>query len=375
MKFIINSTELLKHLQKVGTVVPSSSSSMPIIENFLFVIKEKELSVTGSDLETTITSSLSVEADSKASVAVPAKLVLEILKTFQDQPLTFTLDESNFAIEISSDFGKYKLAGFDPDDYPKRPEIEDPNKIMLGAGLVYTAINKAIFATGNDDLRPVMSGIFVEFSTENVRFVATDAHKLVRYTRVDTKATFNESFILPKKPLNILKSALAPVDDDIQISFNNKLAQFEYDNTTLVCRLIEGKYPNYGAVIPTENPNKLTIDRLQLLNAIKRVTVFANKTTYQTRLSINGSELTISAEDLDFNNEGIEKVNCSYAGEDMDIGFNGKFLIDMLTNLDTDEVMLEMSAPNRAGILLPVNNENPDEDVLMLVMPVMLGNY
>ncbi|MGY6562744.1 MAG: DNA polymerase III subunit beta [Luteibaculaceae bacterium] len=374
MKFIVNSSDLLKQLQKVAGVVPQSNTSMPILENFLFKIKDKVLTITGTDLETNISTSLPVEAEGDFDIAVQAKLALEILKTFQDQPLTFSVDTSNFAIELSSDFGKYKLAGFDPDEYPRTPLLEDSTKISVSAEVLYTAINKTIFATGNDDLRPVMSGIFVEISKENVRFVATDAHKLVRYTRTDSVGTSNDNFILPKKPLNILKTALASVDADVNLEFNGTYAKFSYDNTVILCRLIDGKYPNYNAVIPTENPNKLTIDRLQFLSAIKRVAVFANKTTYQTRLSITGSELTISAQDLDYNNEGLERVNCNYVGEDMEIGFNGRFLIDMLANLDTTEVMLELSAPNRAGILLPVNKENESEDVLMLVMPVMINN-
>ena len=277
-------------------------------------------------------------------------------------------------MEISSDQGNYKMTGFAGAEFPKSPVLEDPTTFAIPAGTLATAINKTLFATGNDDLRPVMSGIFFELTEDDIRFVATDAHKLVRYKRTDVQAPKAASFIVPKKPLNLLKNTLAGTDGDVTIEFNENNAAFRFDNTVLVCRLIDGKYPNYEAVIPKKNPNKLTIDRQSFLNSIRRVALFSNKTTHQVRLNIAGSQLAISAEDLDFANEANEKLTCNYEGEDMTIGFNSRFLMDMLTNLDSEHVVMEMSAPNRAGILLPSEGNEHGEDVLMLVMPVMLNS-
>ncbi|HRH70860.1 MAG: DNA polymerase III subunit beta [Flavobacteriales bacterium] len=373
MKFIVSSTALLKQLQLLQGVL-ASSNTLPILDNFLFDIDGKQLTVTASDLETTITATLAVEAKDKGSVAIPARLLLDTLKAFPEQPLTFSVDNKHFGVEINSDQGKYKMTGFNGSEFPRSPVLEGATKLALPAGTLATAINKTIFATGNDDLRPVMSGIFFELTPEDVRFVATDAHKLVRYKRTDVQAPKAASFIVPKKPLNLLKNTLAGTNAEVTIEYNENNAAFRFDNTVLVCRLIDGKYPNYEAVIPKTNPNKLTIDRATFLSSIRRVAIFANKTTHQVRLHINGSQLAISAEDLDFANEANEKLTCSYDGDEITIGFNSRFLMDMLNNIGTEHVILEMSAPNRAGILLPGEAGEVGEDVLMLVMPVMLNN-
>lgn len=373
MKFIVPSTALLKQLQLLQGVL-ASSNTLPILDNFLFEIDGKQLTVTASDLETTITATMPVEAKDKGSVAIPARLLLDTLKAFPEQPLTFNVDGKHHGVAITSDQGTYKMTGFNGAEFPKSPVLEDASKLTLPAGTLATAINKTIFATGNDDLRPVMSGIYFELTEEDVRFVATDAHKLVRYKRTDIQAPKAASFIVPKKPLNLLKNTLAGTNADVNVEFNENNAAFRFDNTVLVCRLIDGKYPNYEAVIPKVNPNKLTIDRATFLSSIRRVSIFANKTTHQVRLHINGSQLTVSAEDLDFANEASEKLTCSYEGEEITIGFNSRFILDMLNNLDTELVVLEMSAPNRAGILLPGEPGEHGEDILMLVMPVMLNS-
>ena len=298
---------------------------------------------------------------------------MDTLKTFPDQPLSFTIDNETFGIEISSDNGKYKLSGQDGEEFPKVPTISSASKLDIESGALFNAINKTIFATGNDELRPVMSGVFFELSSDNVTFVATDAHKLVRYRRNDVKSDKGAAFIMPKKPLTLLKNLTSSINTTINLEYNETNAHFRIDNAELICRLIDGKYPNYDAVIPKENPNQLVIDRTAFLSSIKRVSIFSNKTTHQVRLKITGSELNISAEDLDFSNEAVERLTCQYTGEDMEIGFNSRFLLEMLNNLDTDQVRLEMSAPNRAGLLLPEASDD-DEDILMLVMPVMLNN-
>jgi len=373
MKFIVSSTALLRQLQMLNGVL-ASSNTLPILDNFLFEIDGKKLTVTASDLETTVTATMAVEAKDKGSVAIPARLLLDTLKAFPEQPLTFSVDGKHHGIEINSDQGKYKMTGFNGSEFPKSPVLEDPTKVDIPSGVLATAINKTIFAAGNDDLRPVMSGIFFELSEEDVRLVATDAHKLVRYRRTDLNAPQAASFIVPKKPLNLLRNALSGTSSDVSVAFNENNASFTFDNTVVVCRLIDGKYPNYEAVIPKQNPNKLTIDRATFLSSIRRVSIFSNKTTHQVRLNITGSQVAISAEDLDFANEAKETLTCSYEGEDMAIGFNSRFLMDMLSNLDSEHVILELSAPNRAGILLPGEAGEHGEDVLMLVMPVMLNN-
>jgi DNA polymerase-3 subunit beta len=372
MKFIVSSTYLLKQLQVLGGVI-NSSNTLPILDNFLFELDNSTLTVSASDLETTMASSLEVESDSKGSVAIPARLLLDTLKTFPEQPLTFVVEDNN-TVEISSNHGKYALAYADGNEFPKAVALEDPSKTVIIGDILATAISKTIFAAGNDDLRPVMSGVFFQFSTEGLTFVATDAHKLVKYTREDVKANQVAEFIMPKKPLNLLKSILAGSEDDVTIEYNDSNAKFTFENSELICRLIDGKYPNYEAVIPKENPNKLTIARNQFLNSVRRVSIFSNKTTHQIRLKIAGAELNISAEDIDYSNKAEERLTCDYQGDDMQIGFNSRFLTEMLNNLSADEVQLEMSMPNRAGILTPIDGLDEGEQVTMLVMPVMLNS-
>ncbi|WP_341215834.1 DNA polymerase III subunit beta [uncultured Wocania sp.] len=372
MKFIVSSTYLLKQLQVLGGVI-NSSNTLPILDNFLFELDHTKLTVSASDLETTMASSLDVESDSKGSVAIPARLLLDTLKTFPEQPLTFVIEENN-TVEISSNHGKYALAYADGNEFPKAVALEDPSKTVVIGDVLATAISKTIFAAGNDDLRPVMSGVFFQFSTEGLTFVATDAHKLVKYTREDIKANQIAEFIMPKKPLNLLKGILAASEEDVTIEYNESNAKFTFENSELICRLIDGKYPNYEAVIPKENPNKLTIDRTQFLNSVRRVSIFSNKTTHQIRLKIAGAELNISAEDIDYSNKAEERLTCDYQGDDMQIGFNSRFLTEMLNNLNSDEVQLEMSMPNRAGILTPIDGLDEGEQITMLVMPVMLNS-
>ncbi len=373
MKFIVSSTLLLRHLQSVGGAL-NTNSPLPILENFLFEIKDSQLKISASDLETTMTTSMEVISKESGLVAVPAKILLDALKTFSEQPLTFTINEKSFQVEISSETGKYKLTGHDGAEFPKIPVIDQPNSVEISAEVLLEAINKTIFATGNDELRPVMSGVFVQLNMDNVTFVATDAHRLVRYRRNDIRTAKSAAFIIPRKPLGLLKNALTGMKSRVRIDFNDANAFFAFDHFSLICRLIDGRYPNYEAVIPLDNPNKLTVPRDQFLNSVKRVALFSNKSANQVRLKITGSDLVISAEDADFNNEASERLTCDYNGQDMEIAFNARFLADMLTNMTCETVNLEMSLPNRAGILTPSADEsNADESVLMLVMPVMLN--
>ena len=373
MKFIVSSQLLLKNLQAISGVV-STNNTLPILDNFLFEIDENKLTVSGSDLETTMTTSFEVTSKEKGQVAIPARILLDLLKSFPDTPITFSINQETFAVRFTSEYGEYNVAGLNGEEFPKSPEIEAAASTVVPADLLARAVSKTIFAAGNDELRPVMSGVYFELNSDNITFVSTDAHKLVKYTRTDVKADGGASFIMPKKPLTLLKTVLATEEADVTIEYNETNAKFRFGDVTLVCRLIDGRYPNYDAVIPKVNPNVLTVNRGAFLNSVKRVSYFSNKTTHQVRLKMAGSELHVSAEDSDFSNNADERLTCSYKGDDMEIGFNSRFLIEMLNNVETEEVVIEMSEPNRAGILLPSESVVEGENLLMLVMPVMLNS-
>lgn len=372
MNFIVSSTQLLRQLQTLSGVL-NSSNTLPILDHVLFELSPQQLRITATDLETTISATLVVEAAHEGKIAVPARLLLDTLKTFPEQPLTFSQAENN-TLEISSEQGKYALAYADAEEFPQAAEVMDASTVSVMGDTLATAINNTIFASGNDDLRPVMSGVFFQLSSSGLTFVATDAHKLVKYERTDLTAPETAEFIMPKKPLNLLKAVLLGSEAEVKIDYNSSNVQFSFDDTVLICRLIDGKYPNYEAVIPKENPNVMSINRMQFLNTVKRVSIFSNKTTHQIRLRIAGAELQISAEDIDYSNKAEERLACAYQGDDMQIGFNARFLTEMLSNLNSDEIQLELSLPNRAGIITPVDGLEEGEKVTMLVMPVMLNN-
>ncbi|MFL2597123.1 MAG: DNA polymerase III subunit beta [Flavobacteriaceae bacterium] len=372
MKFIVSSASLLKELQKLGGII-NSTNTLPILDNFLFEVNKNNLIITASDLETTFSSIINVDSELDSMVALPARLLLDTLKTFPEQPLTFLKTEKN-TVEISANNGKYAIAYAGGEEFPKAPQVNDSKTIQIKSNTLHTAINSTLFASGNDDLRPVMSGVFFQFSSEALTFVATDAHKLVKYSRTDIKAEETAEFIMPKKPLQLLKVILHGSENDLSIEYNDTNAQFRFGDSTLTCRLIDGKYPNYEAVIPKENPNQMQINRVNFLNSVKRVSIFSNKTTYQIRLKIAGTALQISAEDFDYSNSAEERIDCEYQGEDIKIGFNSRFLIEMLNGLDCNNVKLSMSLPNRAGLLTPLDNTEEGESITMLVMPVMLNS-
>lgn len=371
MKFIVSSGALLKQLQVVGGVL-NNSNTVAILDNFLFSLKGDRLEITASDLESTICAALTVQGDEDGEAAIPARLLLDGLKALPEQPVTLHTNADQHTVEISSDHGRYALAFVDADEFPSLPELEDHNTTVMPPEILATAIHKTLFAAGNDDMRPVMSGVFFQFDSEGLTFVATDAHKLVRYRRNDHQSPQTAEFIMPRKPLAILKSVLPSVAGEVNISYTETNARFAFDETVLICRLIDGKYPNYEAVIPKDNPNRLEVDRASMLSAAKRVALFSNKTTHQIRLKMAGSELQLSAEDIDFSNKAQERLRCNFQGEDMEIGFNARFLNEMLGNLESELISLELSAPNRAGLIFPVDGLEEGEDVLMLVMPVML---
>jgi len=373
MKFIVSSSLLYKEIQVLGGII-NSSNTLPILDNFLFEINNNKLVLSSSDLESTMTSEIEIESTSTDKIAISAKLLTDILKTFSEQPLTFIKTDNN-TIEISASNGKYSLAYLNGDEFPKQVEILDAHETVINGSDLGNAINSTIFASGTDDLRPVMSGVFFQFNSESLKFVATDAHKLVKFETTEYTASEVSEFIMPKKPLQILKGILQTESSDLTIQHNDSNAKFIFDKSSITCRLIDGKFPNYEAVIPKDNPNVLTIDRQLFLNSARRVSIFSNKTTNQIRLKLAGSLLNISAEDFDFSNKADESLECQYSGDDIQIGFNSKFLIEMLNNLDSDMITLSMSHPNRAGIIRPlIESGESKESITMLVMPVMLND-
>lgn len=371
MKFIVSTTSLLKGLQTIGGVI-NSTTVLPILEDFLFDVKDGKLTVFATDLETSMSTVVNVETKDKGRVAIPAKILIETLKTLPEQPLTFSIDEKTFGVEITSQTGRYKLTGENPEDFPKIPEADGVTEINMQGSVLSGAIAKTLFAVSNDELRPAMTGVLFQVGPDGLTFVSTDAHKLVKLRRSDVRAPKETQFIVPKKALNLMKSAVPNNNTVVNVSYNKSNAFFTFDNTKLICRLIEANYPDYNAVIPINNPNKLTLNRLEFQNALRRISIFSNKTTYQVILNIAGSELKISAQDLDFSNEASERLTCSYEGADLDIAFNARFLIEMLGVLDSGDVEIELSTPTRAGVLRPVD-KTENEDLLMLVMPVMIN--
>ncbi len=371
MKFTVSSSELLKKLS-ISNGVIGSNTVLPILEDFLFTISNNVLKIVSSNLETTIITDLEVSAEGDGRVAVPAKILIDTLKALPDQPISFDIDDDNFAIQITSEYGKYKLAGDNSDDYPDLPSEDGVNSVTIPSVMYSRVLNNTLFATSNDELRMAMQGLFTEVEEDKVTFAATDAHKLVKYVCKGVSGGSVESFIVPKKGLNILKAALGS-KDDLKIAYNSKNVFYEIGGTTVIIRLIDAKYPDYNGVIPTDNPNQLTVNRVDFLSSLKRMVIFANKTTNQVVLNLTEGSLTISSQDLDFSNEATEQLSCSYDGEPMNIGFNAKFLVEMLSVLNGDDVIFELSAPNRAGVLLPADKEE-NEDILMLVMPVMMGS-
>jgi DNA polymerase-3 subunit beta len=374
MKFIVSSLKLLKSLQAMSGVI-GSNNTLPILDDFLFQLSDSGLKITVSDLETTMTVTIQPDmVEGAGEVTIPARILLDIMKNFPDVPVTVSVDENTLAVVLRAGDGQYKLSGHKSDEFPQIPAMEDTSTWEIPADILARGFEKTVFATGNDEIRPIMSGVLMEMKENYLTFVATDAHKLVRYRRMDIRSDVMASFIMPKKPINQLKNILGTMADaPVKIEFNRTNASYLFGDYKLVCRLIEGHYPNYEAVIPANNPNQLTIDRQLFLSAIRRVAVFSSKATHQVRFKITGQEILLTAEDIDFYNEAKERLACSYSGDDIEIGFNSRFFQEMLNNLNTEEVKLEMSAPNRAGILTPINNETAGEDILMLLMPVMLN--
>ena len=377
MKFTVSSTELLNHLQAIFRVI-NTKNSLPILDNFLFELKGNKLTMTASDLETTLVTTMElISAEGEGKVAVASKLLLDTLKEFSEQPLNFEINDSNLAMVITSGNGEFNFIGQDGDEYPMMPELKtSANSLTVEVGKLSAGISNTIFCTADDDLRPVMNGVLFDMN-DKLTLVATDAHKLVRFITdyVSASSTADEtlSFILPKKAANTLKNILVKESGNVEILFDEKNIRLKLENYTMVCRQIEGKFPNYNAVIPEDNRYKITADRALMLGALKRVAVFSNQASNLIKLEFENNQVKISAQDIDFSISGEETIDCQYADEAVKIGFKSSFLIEMLTNLAATEVIFEFSDPSRAGLILPGENIE-GEEILMLLMPMMLND-
>ncbi len=376
MKFIVSRDVLYRNLSAISGVM-SSNSSMAILGNFLLSIKDGRLTLTASDLDSTMTAEIDLEnVEGEGAVAVPAKTLLETLKLIPETPLVFAIDEEKNIFKFTAAHGEYDAPCFDGAEYPKVTEMTNPNSFDIDANVLQRAISKTLFATGTDELRPTMMGVLCELSSEGVTFVSTDAHKLVRYRNTRVKSDDFTSFILPKKPLSHLKSILTGLNETVHVEYSKETnhIRFSFDNLVLYSSLKEGKYPDYEKVIPKDNPFSLVVSREDFLKSIRRVGIYSNQSTFQIRVSLSPESTNITAEDMDYANKAVENIMGEYVGDKMDIGFNSKFLREMLENMDGEQVRLEMSKPNRAALVLPTEPFDENEDVLMLIMPVML-NY
>ena len=375
MKFVVSSTELLGHLQAISRVI-SSKNTLPILDNFLFNLSGNDLEITASDLESTLITRMKLEnTQGDGTIAMPARILLDTLKEFSAQPLTFDINTDTLAVVISSENGKFNVVGQNGVDFPALPTIKKDKRFSftINADIMLAGISKTLFATADDELRPVMGGIFIEASPKQITFVASDAHKLVRYQRSDAHADDNASFILPKKPASLLRNILPREEGPFKVEFDDKNAFFNLTDYKVVCRLVEGNYPNYNSVIPKNNPRKITVDRVEFYNTLKRVSVFSNQASNLVKLQLKGNQVTVSAQDIDFSISAYERIKCQYEGDEIEIGFKSVFLLEILSNIASQDVMMELADPTRAGLFLPAESENEAEDLLMLLMPMMIN--
>lgn len=372
MRFIVTSSALLKNLQQISGVI-STNTVLSVLEDFLFELKGNTLTLTATDLETMMRVQMEVgDAQGAGRICIPSKILTEYLKNLPEQPITFNINDKDLSIEMSSDVGKYKIGGEKADDFPKEPAPGDTTTFNISSIAVIESINKTLFAVSTDTLRPAMTGVYFELAKDSLTFVSTDAHRLVKLSRTDISCPKQEGFIVPKKPLQQLRGTLPADDTQLEMSYNSSHLFVKSDKLSMSCRLIDARFPDYKAVVPTDNPYKLTINRNDFLGALRRVAIFANKTTNQVVLDINGNSVMVSAQDIDFSYEGKETLTCQYNGEDMKIAFNAKLMVEMLGNMYGDDIQLDLSTPTRAGIVRPTDKVE-NEDLLMLLMPLMVG--
>lgn len=370
MKLTVSRNLLLATLQTCGRVI-NKNALLPITECFKFDLNKEKLTITATDLENTMISTITVDSEDKHSFCLSSKLFLEFLSELVEQPLNIIIEEKKMI--VSAGFGEYVFMTEDAKEFPSTISILDGKKLSLISSKLLRYINTTSFAIANDELRPVMNGIYFDIKLDSVTYVATDAHKLVKLsTKFDTAIDKEDNFILNRKTSSLLCAILPKTEDIVAISFNEKNSMFETDKYTLISRLIEGRYPNYNGVIPQGNSNKLTTDRIGLINAVKRISVFSNSASNIITLDIKNNEIVLQAQDIDFGVSAEEKLPCNYNGEDMKIGFKSNFLIDILKNISTETVNIELSEPTRAGLIMPSENEE-NEELVCLLMPMILN--
>lgn len=372
MKFVVSSSELLGRLQSVSRVI-ASKNTLPILDNFLFELSGDELAITASDLETTLRTTMKPDQVTEAgNVAIPARILTDSLKEFPEQPLTFALNQEQNIVEFTWATGKFQVPAFPAEDYPVISKPEGVHSVALSPDVLLEGINRTLYAAGDEELRPVMNGIFFDLKTDAANLVASDSHKLVCYSRSDIKAPEDASFILPKKPANILKSLLTRTEEDVNISFDNTNAFFTFGTFHMICRLVDGNYPAYRSVIPQNNPNNIIADRLELMNAVRRVSVCSNQATNLIKLLFSANQIFVSAQDLEFRIAAQERISCQYEGPAIEMGFKSLFLVDILANLPGTEVNIALSDPSRVGLITPLTPETEAEEICALIMPMMI---
>jgi DNA polymerase-3 subunit beta len=374
MKFVVSSSSLSSHLQVISRVI-ASKNPIPILDCFLFELRDNLLKITAADSETRMITSVEVhEVEGEGVFAIPSKNLLDSLKELPDQPITFDIDDTTLEMFIFYENGKYNFIGQNGDEYPQpKPLKDNATKIEISADNLLSGISRTLFATAEDELRPVMNGILFDITENDITFVASDGHKLVRFNNSSVKGNEKAAFILPKKPANLLKTILPKETGCVTIGFDDSNAYFTMEHVMIISRLIEGRYPNYNGVIPKDNPYKAIVDRLLFVNALKRVVVFSNPGSSLIRLQFFPDNIFISAQDIDYSTSAEETVPCVYEGEEISIGFKGTYLIEILSNILSTEVVLQLADPSRAGLMLPAENE-VDEELLMLLMPMMLND-
>ena len=374
MKFVVSSALLSSHLQTISRVI-NSKNSLPILDSFLLVLKENKLTITAADNEVRMETFVEVaEHEGEGGLAINAKNLLDPLRELPDQPLTFEINDETLEVNIYYHNGKYNFIGLKADEYPEPKQLsETALSLSFDSQILLSGINRTIFATADDELRPVMNGIYFDITTDNLTFVASDGHKLVRVTSSDVKADERASFILPKKPANLLRSVLPREQGDVIVTFDENHAVIKLTDYNMICRFVEGRYPNYNSVIPVDNPNKVTLDRLNFLNAIKRVSVFSNPASNLVKMQLSEDKILVTAQDIDYLTAAEETIACQYSGTAMSIGFKASFLADIINNIPSTDVIIELSDPSRAGIIVPVENEQ-NEEMLTLIMPMMLND-
>ena len=374
MKFVVSSTELLTPLQAISRVI-SSKNSMSILDNFLFQLSGNTLTITTSDLETTVQASIPVQDVEREGTVAILKLLTDSLKEFPEQPLEFSFDQENMMIDLSSEKGKSHFPGLPGDDFPEPPQLqEDYTELSIPAAVLLEGISRSLYATAEEEMRPVMNGILFDIDENQTTLVASDAHKLLCYTRKDIIASKPSKFILPKKPASLLKTLLPKVSENVQIQFDDKNAVFILPNYRLVCRLVEGNYPAYRTVLPANNINKAVVDRIEFLSSVRRVAVCSNQASNLIRIKLEHEEITVSAQNLDFSISAYERIGCQYDGDPMEIGFKWGFLAEILANLPGQSVSFELSDPSRAALLIPMELSDANEEICALIMPLMIGS-